>query len=234
VRRELAASSAARATMPVRASGLAIRRVLEVGPELAVVDDIARGSFTEGGFAIDEELARPWSRIWVASTGARSSDGASTGTRSPDGASTGTRSPDGASTGTRSPDGASTGTRSPDGASLAGGEIVAFLIAWHVADELHVLNVATALHMRRRGVATAIMNEALAYARQSRVRIVLLEVRRSNRAAIRLYRTLGFSAMGLRPKYYSNDGEDAVEMVISLDPATGAIVPGRDEVRIES
>ena len=184
MRRELAASSAARATMPVSASELAIRRVLEVCPELAVVDDIARGSFTEGGFAIDEELSRTWSRIWVA--------------------------------------------------SLASGEIVAFLIAWHVADELHVLNVATALHMRRRGVATAIMNEALAYARQSRVRIVLLEVRRSNRAAIRLYRTLGFSAMGLRPKYYSNDGEDAVEMVISLDPATGAIVPGRDEVRIES
>jgi ribosomal-protein-alanine N-acetyltransferase len=169
--------------MPVPASELGIRRVLEVGPELAVVDDIARGSFTEGGFAIDEELSRPWSRIWVASLD---------------------------------------------------GEVIAFLIAWHVADELHVLNVATALHMRRRGVATAIMNEAIAYARQSRVRIVLLEVRRSNRAAIRLYRTLGFSAMGLRPKYYSNDGEDAVEMVISLDPATGAIVPGRDEVRIES
>ena len=92
-----------------------------------------------------------------------------------------------------------TGKEVSDGAST-GGEVIAFLIAWHVADELHVLNVATALHMRRRGVATAIMNEALAYARQSRVRIVLLEVRRSNRAAIRLYRTLGFSAMGLRPK----------------------------------
>lgn len=185
MRRDLVAApaTAPRTTMPAPPAVVTIRRVLENGPELAVVDDIARGSFTEGGFSIDEELTRPWSRIWVASIG---------------------------------------------------GDVVAFLIAWHVADELHVLNVATALHMRRRGVATAIMNEAIAYARQGRVRIVLLEVRRSNRAAIRLYRTLGFSAMGLRPNYYSNDGEDAVEMVISLDPATGAIVPGRDEVRIES
>jgi ribosomal-protein-alanine N-acetyltransferase len=190
VRRELAAATSSARARPAPALELSIRRVLELGPELAVVDDIARGSFTEGGFAIDEELARPWSRIWVAST-------------------------------------------RTDGASHAN-HVVAFLIAWHVADELHVLNVATAVPMRRRGVATAIMNEAIAYARQSRVRIVLLEVRRSNRAAIRLYRTLGFSAMGLRPNYYSNDGEDAVEMVISLDPATGAIVPGRDEVRIES
>jgi len=30
---------------------------------------------------------------------------------------------------------------------------VGFLIAWHVADELHVLNIATDPSMRRRGVA---------------------------------------------------------------------------------
>ena len=46
---------------------------------------------------------------------------------------------------------------------------------------------------------------------------VLLEVRRSNAAAIALYRALGFFAMGVRARYYPDD-EDAVEMVLALRP----------------
>jgi ribosomal-protein-alanine N-acetyltransferase len=111
--------------------------------------------------------------------------------------------------------------------------VVAFLVAWHVADELHVLNVATRPDQRRRGFGRALMDHALAYARAHRARHVLLEVRRSNRAAIELYRSCGFFAMGVRPRYYSDD-EDAVEMVLMLDPATGAILPHEDEVRLDS
>ena len=76
------------------------------------------------------------------------------------------------------------------------------------------------------------MVESMAYAAASHVRIVLLEVRRSNRAAIQLYRRLGFTAMGIRPNYYSDDGEDAVEMMLGLDPDTGKMLPGRDEVHV--
>ncbi len=53
-----------------------------------------------------------------------------------------------------------------------------FLVAWHVADELHVLNIATTPELRRAGLARALMDEALAYAASERVRILLLEVRR--------------------------------------------------------
>ncbi|HVY48423.1 MAG TPA: ribosomal protein S18-alanine N-acetyltransferase [Minicystis sp.] len=112
-------------------------------------------------------------------------------------------------------------------------ELAAFLVAWHVADELHVLNVATAAAHRGRGVGTALLRAAFAYAAAEHVRIVLLEVRRSNRQAIRLYRRLGFTAMGVRPGYYADNGEDAIEMVVALDPATGAALPGRDEIRID-
>ena len=88
--------------------------------------------------------------------------------------------------------------------------------------------------MRRLGVATRLMEEAIAYASAQGVRIVLLEVRRSNRAAIRLYRALRFTAMGVRPGYYTDNDEDAVEMVLSLDPRTGRVIPGHDEVRIDA
>ncbi len=110
---------------------------------------------------------------------------------------------------------------------------VGFHVPWHVADELHVLNIATDPPMRRRGVARALMAAALQYAAAERIRIVILEVRRSNRAAIKLYRGLGFTALGVRAGYYTDNDEDAIEMMLALDPATGQIVPGRDEVLID-
>lgn len=115
----------------------------------------------------------------------------------------------------------------------AGDEPVGFLVAWHVADELHVLNIATRPARRRRGVARALMDEALVYAAAEKIRIVILEVRRSNRPAIKLYRGLGFTALGVRPGYYSDNNEDAIEMMLSLDPETGRIVPGKDEIRFD-
>ena len=174
---------------PAADTSVAISRVTEPVPELDAIDLIARVSFTEGGFSVEEELTRPWSRIWLARTSA-----------------------------------------APERCEEQ--RIAGFLIAWHVADELHILNVATAPPLRRRGIATALMIEAMRYAASNRVRIILLEVRRSNRPAIQLYRRLGFTAMGIRPGYYSDDGEDAVEMVLGLDPDTGSVLPGRDEVRL--
>lgn len=93
--------------------------------------------------------------------------------------------------------------------------VVAFLVSWHVADELHVLNVATRADRRRRGIARALMGEAISYARGNGVRRVLLEVRRSNAAALALYREAGFHETGVRARYYP-DGEDAVEMARQL------------------
>jgi [ribosomal protein S18]-alanine N-acetyltransferase len=108
----------------------------------------------------------------------------------------------------------------------------AFLLAWLVVDELHVLSVATLPGFRRKGMARALLLRSIDFARERKVRILLLEVRRSNSAAIRLYRSLGFSAVTLRAEYYADNSEDAVEMSLELDPTTGAILPGQDAVSI--
>lgn len=105
----------------------------------------------------------------------------------------------------------------------------AFLVGWHVADELHILNVATAPDARRRGYAAALLDVALEYAAEHRLRILLLEVRRSNEPAIALYRRFGFSIFGVRKKYYPDNDEDAVEMALAFDPATGLPEPRPDE-----
>jgi ribosomal-protein-alanine N-acetyltransferase len=106
---------------------------------------------------------------------------------------------------------------------------VAFLSTWHVADEIHVLNLVTRPDRRRRGIARALLGEAIAYARGASAVRILLEVRRSNASAIGLYRSLGFFAFGVRPRYYP-DHEDALEMMLVFGP-TGEIERRPDEVR---
>jgi ribosomal-protein-alanine N-acetyltransferase len=95
-------------------------------------------------------------------------------------------------------------------------EVVAFVVTWHVVDEVHVLNLATRKDRQRRGLAQALMEKVVAYGRRESVRHVLLEVRRSNVAAIALYEGLGFLAVGVRRRYYPDD-EDAIEMALGLE-----------------
>ncbi|MEZ4297697.1 MAG: ribosomal protein S18-alanine N-acetyltransferase [Polyangiaceae bacterium] len=141
-------------------------------PLLEELTRLAEEAFPGQPFSMREEVARPWTRLWVAYDDDRP---------------------------------------------------VCFLVGWHVADELHILNVATAVRAKRRGFASAVIEEILAYASEHRLRIVLLEVRASNEPAIALYRKHGFTVLGVRKAYYADNDEDAVEMVVCLDPATGQV-----------
>jgi ribosomal-protein-alanine N-acetyltransferase len=102
----------------------------------------------------------------------------------------------------------------PDGRERALG----YVIVWVVHDELHVLNVATDPVHRRRGVARALLEHVAELGRSRACRLATLEVRRSNEAALALYRQLGYRQVGLRPRYYAEEGEDAILMSRDLDP----------------
>jgi ribosomal-protein-alanine N-acetyltransferase len=95
-----------------------------------------------------------------------------------------------------------------------GGRVVAFVNFWLVRDEVHVLNVATHPEARRHGYASVLLGHVIDFASRSHCRYVTLEVRRSNQAAIRLYRKFGFRPVGIRPNYYIEDHEDAVVMLL--------------------
>jgi ribosomal-protein-alanine N-acetyltransferase len=94
--------------------------------------------------------------------------------------------------------------------------IVGLVVYWLIHDELHVLNVAVGAGERRRGVGRALMREAERRGRAARATVATLEVRRSNAAAIELYRALGYRQAGVRPRYYADEGEDAIVMVLEL------------------
>lgn len=90
-----------------------------------------------------------------------------------------------------------------------------YVLCTHAAGEVHVNKIAVAEPYRRRGVATLLMEEVLAFARRGRFVELHLEVRPSNGAARALYRDLGFVETGLRDRYYA-DGEDALLMLKAL------------------
>ncbi len=95
-------------------------------------------------------------------------------------------------------------------------ELAGFSIYWLVHDELHLLTLAVAPSMRRRGVASVLLEAALAQARSRPCTLATLEVRRSNEAAQALYEKLGFQKVGVRPNYYAAELEDAVVMMLDL------------------
>jgi ribosomal-protein-alanine N-acetyltransferase len=97
-----------------------------------------------------------------------------------------------------------------------GGAVVGYIVFWIVHDEVHVLNVATAVASRRRGVGRALMIAAEEEGHRRGARLSTLEVRRSNTPAIALYLTLGYRQIGVRPNYYAEEREDAIVMVKEL------------------
>lgn len=96
------------------------------------------------------------------------------------------------------------------------GPVLAFVNYWLIADEAHVLNIATHPRARRRGHARCLLEHVLAAARARGCRTVLLEVRPSNAPALALYHAEGFRPIGRRAGYYQ-DGEDAIVMQLDLD-----------------
>ncbi|MEW6273353.1 MAG: ribosomal protein S18-alanine N-acetyltransferase [Thermodesulfobacteriota bacterium] len=93
--------------------------------------------------------------------------------------------------------------------------IAGYLVLWHVADEVHLLDLAVAPGFRRRGLGRALAESVITHAREAGARLVTLEVATTNAAARALYEGLGFVATELRRDYYA-PGEDAVAMVLEV------------------
>jgi ribosomal-protein-alanine N-acetyltransferase len=94
---------------------------------------------------------------------------------------------------------------------------VGFIFCRAAAEEAEILTLAVALGWRRRGLGRALLTEALAAAASHGARRMFLEVARSNRGAIALYKAAGFRRVGERPGYYGAAGEGADALVLQRD-----------------
>ncbi len=97
-----------------------------------------------------------------------------------------------------------------------GDELVGYLCVWEIADEIHITNVAVHPTRRRQGIARTLLGRLLVEAQARDMRLVVLEVRPSNREAIALYESFGFRVTGRRRGYYYDTGEDALVMEAQL------------------
>ena len=103
--------------------------------------------------------------------------------------------------------------RSPEDAS----KVVGYIVCWAVADELHILDLATASSWRRTGVARRLVLAAIRNGNERGALRAFLEVRASNTAALLLYDSLGFIRSCVREGYYDMPVEDAVVMSLERD-----------------
>jgi len=91
-----------------------------------------------------------------------------------------------------------------------------FVLVWKAADEVHLLDLAVATEERRGGAGRLLVDAVIQAAVADRARVILLEVRASNAPARALYRSAGFLEDSVRRAYYSDNGEDAILMRLTL------------------
>ena len=96
-------------------------------------------------------------------------------------------------------------------------EIVGYGGAWYIMDEGHITNIAINPNLRKQGLGQHLVKFMIEEAKKNELNHMTLEVRKSNVAAIKLYEKLGFIIEGVRPKYYTDNQEDALIMWLALE-----------------
>ena len=89
------------------------------------------------------------------------------------------------------------------------GRILGYAGAWLIFDEGHITNIAVDETVRGRGIGAGVTKALMQYAANLGVQYMTLEVRRSNTVAQNLYKKMGFIELGVRKRYYEDNGEDA-------------------------
>lgn len=92
-------------------------------------------------------------------------------------------------------------------------DVIGYGCAWVVYDEGHILKIAVDPAFRNKGIGRALMEVLTENLQKRGVQDLWLEVRDQNEVARSFYRSLGFEEVGVRSRYYSDTGEDAVLML---------------------
>jgi ribosomal-protein-alanine N-acetyltransferase len=91
-----------------------------------------------------------------------------------------------------------------------------------VAGEGYINNIAVRQEYRKQGVASALLEVFIRFAKAQGLDFLTLELRVSNEAAKRLYMKHGFAQVGRRKDYYDDPTEDAILMTRSFQEEDGS------------
>lgn len=104
-------------------------------------------------------------------------------------------------------------------ALVAGATVLGYFVAMKGVDEVHLLNLTVAPEHQSQGWGRLMLDAVALWARGQGAQWLWLEVRVSNRRALRLYERYGMRRMGERKGYYPagpEGREDAVVMSLRL------------------
>ena len=88
--------------------------------------------------------------------------------------------------------------------------VVGFAGIWIMADEAHITTIAVRSPYLGRGIGELLLIAVIKLSAELDTRLLTLEVRRSNTIAQNLYHKYGFSRVGIRRGYYSDNHEDGL------------------------
>ena len=92
------------------------------------------------------------------------------------------------------------------------GKVVGYAGVWIIAGEGQITNIAVHPDFRGKGTACKMLEALIDICRSEGVSDMTLEVRKSNMAAINLYKKHGFIEEGIRKQFYADNKEDALIM----------------------
>lgn len=95
---------------------------------------------------------------------------------------------------------------------------------WKVQDEIHLITIAVHPDWRHLSIGSRMLTHMIEDSRARGGKQATLDVRPSNTAAIALYRKFGFREVGVRKRYYQDNGEDALVMALDLSGVSEASV----------
>jgi ribosomal-protein-alanine N-acetyltransferase len=98
-------------------------------------------------------------------------------------------------------------------------KVCGYVIALAAGPEWELENIIVDPAMRRSGLGSQLLSALLAEACVQGCKRMLLEVRESNLAALKLYEKHGFQESGRRTGYYGNPPEDAIVMQLLFSSA---------------
>ncbi len=104
------------------------------------------------------------------------------------------------------------------------GQIIGYAGIWLIVDEGHVTNIAVHPEYRGLHLGESLLLTLMGSCRQHSIRRITLEVRVSNHVARNLYEKFGFTSVGVRKGYYTDNNEDAIIMWANV-PAKPEIPP---------
>lgn len=89
------------------------------------------------------------------------------------------------------------------------GKIIGYIGISYVLDSADIISIVVHKDYTQKGIATLLLQEIFAFAKENNIQKIMLEVRSSNLPAQKLYEKHGFKQIAIRKKYYDNT-EDAL------------------------